>query len=551
MFKKTLLMAGGILLSATFIPASLAAEEPVDLIMLNRIMDEGFNRSEVMDTLQYMTDVIGPRLTASPGHNRANEWALEKFAEWGLENGHLEGFDFGPGWDYQKVSVRMMTPRIVQLQTYPIPWTPGTNGVVRAEVVHAAMKDKDDFEKYEGKLEGKIVLFSAVTDKNRPTKPLFTRRDDDNLDKLADYNLPSGPPDLSSFEKFVAFFNERAEFLAKEGALVMVAVSPRDAALIESGFYMYTMGDAPAIPGVTLTHEDYSRIVRLLDLGEMVELEVETETTLYTDADGQAYNALAEIPGRGRNPEIVMAGGHFDSWFVGDGAVDDGAGSAVVMEALRILAALEIKPKRTIRVALWGGEEQGLYGSIDYVNEHFASRPIIGDPERAKFARFFWMNDSWPITYLEDSEKFSAYFNLDNGSGKIRGIYGEANMALQPIFEAWFAPVGELGAGTVVLNGTGGTDHLPFIWNGLPGFQFIQDPLDYGARLHHTQIDTFDHVEEDDLKQASVIMAWFLYNAATRDERLPRVPVPQEPPAEPEEEPEEDLEDETGEVSED
>lgn len=528
MYRKVQLL--GAIVGAMFLSASAAAaEEPVDLDVINRIMDQGSNHSEVMETLRQMTDEIGPRLTGSPEMRAANDWALEKFRVWGLKRAHLEGFDFGRGWSFEKSVVRMTTPRVRQLYALPVAWMPGTEGVISGPAFHAVLESKEDFEKYKGELAGKVVLISEPRGTNEPSNKVFRRRSEENLAKGKEYEIPNGKPqDYGHFADEVLLRQQMYEFLVEEGALAMVRISPGEAHLIEASDYLHRVGDTPGLPGVAMASEDYGRIVRLLQNDHEVTLELETQITYYDD-DPQAYNTIAEIPGRGRNPEVVMAGAHFDSWIIGDGAADNGAGSAVVMEAARILSALKIRPKRTIRFALWSGEEQALFGSIDYVERHLATRPDTDDPARRGLGKFFSMADQWPVTTKPGHAKFSAYFNLDNGSGKIRGIYGEGNIALQPVFEGWFEPFHDMGAKTIVLNGAGGTDHLPFQWAGLPAFQFIQDPLDYGSRLHHTQIDTFDHVYAEDLRQASIIMASFLYHAAMRDDLLPRKPLPTRP----------------------
>lgn len=524
-------VAGALFLcaSAATAPAASAAEEPVDLDMINRIMDQGSNHSEVMETLRQMTDEIGPRLTGTPEMRAANDWALAKFREWGLEKAHLEGFDFGRGWSFERSVVRMTAPRRRQLYALPVAWMPGTGGVISGAAFHAVIESKEDFEKYQGELAGKIVLISKLRESKEPSNKVFRRLSEKDLAEKKEYEIPDGEPmDYGHYADIILLRRQMYEFLAAEGALAMVRISPRGAHLIETSDYLHRAGDTPTIPGVVMASEDYGRIVRLLENDHEVTLELETRVTYYDD-DPQAYNTLAEIPGRGRNPEIVMAGAHLDSWIVGDGAVDNGAGSAVVMEAARILATLKIRPRRTIRFALWSGEEQALFGSIDYVERHLATRPVTDDADKRKLGKFFTMAEQWPVTTRPGHAKFSAYFNLDHGSGKIRGIFGEGNLALKPILESWFEPFNDMGAATVVLNRTGGTDHLPFQWAGLPAFQFIQDPLDYGSRLHHSQIDTLDHVHAGDLRQASIIMASFLYHAAMRDDLLPRKPLPTRP----------------------
>lgn len=528
-FLSVIAMGVSIGIGATAPQAMQPSQEQVDLEMINRIRDEGFNHSQVMETLGYMTDVIGPRLTGSPQLKQANEWTLDQMQGWGLKNGELEGFEFGRGWSFSKSVVKMTAPREAQLHALPLSWHPGTNGPVKGDVKRVSIRSASDFKKYEGSLIGKIVFLDGPLNARDPERAPFRRFTEDELESRLEFRVPVGtPPNGSGFERLFLFEEDLFAFLKAQGAVGAVRRSPRDGGLIEASAYLHKVGQSPDIPAISMATEDYERVLRLLDRDIAVSLELEVEAQ-YHDDDTKSYNTIAEIPGRGRDPEIVLAGAHLDSWFIGDGAVDNGAGTAVVMEAARILSALNIKPKRTIRFALWGGEEQGLYGSGHYVQNRLGDRPVIDDPVRANLPAFFWFNETWPITKKRGHDKFSAYFNLDNGSGKIRGIYGEGNAALKPIFESWFAPFEDLDAKTVTLNRTGGTDHLFFQWVGLPAFQFIQDPLDYNSRLHHTQIDTYDHVSEADLKQAAVIMASFLYHAAMRDERLPRKPLPTRP----------------------
>lgn len=506
------------------------ANEAVDLDVINKIRDEGFNRSQVMEVLQHLTDNIGPRLTGSPAMLEANNWTKDKLTEWGLENARLEGFEFGYGWTAERVEVFMTAPRRTQLYALPLTWHPGTEGVIEGDVIFAPIRSKDDFAKWEDKLAGKIVMVHSVPKQKPPTNKVFTRHDSESLDKLEDYSIPTGDPEVGAegWRKYKSFFYELEQFLAKEGAIAMVRRSPRKAMLIEATSYQYKAGKSATIPGIGMAWEHYSRMARLLEAGETVKLSIDVDATFYTE-DTKSYSTLADIPGKGRRPEVVLAGGHLDSWFVGDGAADDGAGVAVVMEAVRILKAIGIEPKRTIRVGLWGGEEQGYYGSQQYVMDHLVERPINDDEKLEYMGTYEKYYGQFPMTLKPEYDRFSAYFNLDNGGGKIRGVYGEGNAAIVPIFSEWLKPFHDLGADTVTLNATGGTDHEPFDDVGLPGFQFIQDPLNYGSQLHHSQIDTFDHVYEEDLKQAAVIMASFIYNAAMRDDKLPRKPMPKAP----------------------
>lgn len=527
---KQFLKAG--LLTVAFSLAAHGAED-VDMDIVNKIRDEGFNRSQVMTTLRHLTDNIGPRLTGSPALVEANNWTKDKLTAWGLENARLEGFEFGYGWSGERSEVFMTAPRRTQLYALPLTWHPGTDGVIEGDVIFAPMSSSKDFKKWEGKLAGKIVMVNSMPKQKPPSNKVFTRHDDESLTETHEFNIPNDDADNSGegWRKYKSFFYELEQFLAKEGAIAMVRRSPRKAMLIEATSYQYKAGKSATIPGVGMAWEHYARMVRMIEAGDNVKLSIDVDATFYTE-DTKSYSTIADIPGKGRRPEIVMAGGHLDSWFVGDGAADDGAGVAVVMEAVRILKAIGVEPNRTIRVALWGGEEQGYYGSQQYVMDHLVSRPENTDEKLQYMGSYERHYNQFPMTLKPDYDRFAAYFNLDNGSGKIRGIYGEGNAAIVPIFQEWLKPFHDLGAETVTLNATGGTDHEPFDDVGLPGFQFIQDPLDYGSQLHHSQIDTFDHVYEKDLKQASVIMASFLYNAAMRDEKLPRKPMPVAPTVE-------------------
>ena len=514
-------------------PFGTAAQEAVNLDVINRIRDEGFNRPQVTTTLQHLTDVIGPRLTGSPQLRAANDWTLGKFKEWGLVNGHLEAFEFGRGWSYSRASVHMLSPHAVPLGVVPKAWSPGTDGAVRGQVVVAEIDTVEDFERYRGKLRGKIVLLDEPGEFKEPSNDIFKRFDDEELADLSAFKIPDGKVSERRliFRRAWLFRTPLYDFLAAEGVLAAVNLSEREAGLIRVMGYTYQPGDAPAFPVLVMASEHYNRLARLSELGRDVELEIDVSARFYDD-DPNAYNTIAEIPGKGRDPELVMVGAHLDSWHGGTGAVDNGAGSAVTMEAVRILAAIGIKPNRTIRIALWSGEEQGLLGSRAYVAEHFASRPEPTDPETGKLPEFLRFEKTWPISLKPDHKRLSVYFNIDNGSGKIRGIYGEQNSAAKPIFQSWFGPFRDLDVKIETLRGTRGTDHLSFDAVGLPGFQFVQDRLDYRSRLHHTNIDAYDHIQPEDLKQASVILASFLYHAAMRDGMIPRKPMPTEPSAE-------------------
>lgn len=509
---------------------ALRAEEPVDLEMVTRIRAEGFQNSQVMDVASHLTEEIGSRLTGSPQLLAANEWTKAKLAEWGLANAHLEPYPFGRGWSFSRSVVRMVAPRETQLLAYPKAWTPGTDGPVRGEAMRADLKSEKDFDKYKRKLAGKVLFLDAIEEPEAEDGPELKRYDEEGLGEIAAFEIPDGSPRnwrKRALER-LQLRKALAEFLVTEkvAATVEASGSAHGIVRVSSGGSQEP-GDSPGVPAVMMAREHYNQIVRRLDADRPVEVEVDVAARFHDD-DTRAYNTLAEIPGTDKKGEIVMAGAHLDSWHSSTGATDNAAGVAVVMEAVRILKALGVKPRRTIRVALWSGEEQGLMGAVAYVEKHFATRPETTDPEQKKLPERY-REDTWPLKLKPDHGKLSAYFNLDNGTGKIRGIYTEENAAVKPIFEAWLAPFADLGATTVTLRKTGGTDHMPFDLIGLPGFQFIQDDIEYGSRTHHTHLDDYDHLRREDLMQASVVMASFLYHAAMRPELLPRKPLPQEP----------------------
>jgi hypothetical protein len=427
----------------------------------------------------------------------------------------------------------MVSPRETPLLALPKAWTPATSGPVRGEVMKAKIESKADLEKLKGKVAGKVLFIDDPREFEDPEDPQLKRYSREDLDKLGDFEIPGEQRDWrkSAIERWR--LREAAnEFLEKEKALAVVEVSSRSNGIMRvSGGGSWEPGKSVGVPSLVMAAEHYNQILRLVnagDGGKPVEIEIDVAARFHDD-DLKAYNTVAEIPGTDKRDELVIAGAHLDSWHTGTGATDNAAGSAVVMEAARILKAIGIKPRRTIRFILWTGEEQGYGGSLSYIKQHFATRPENKDPEQQDLPERY-RTDTWPLTLKPGHAKVAAYFNLDNGTGKIRGIYTEENAAVRPIFEAWLAPFADLGAGTVTLNTTGGTDHVPFDRVGLPGFQFIQDQMEYNTRTHHTNLDTYDHLRREDMMQASVIMAAFLYNAAMRPEPLPRKPLPQEPP---------------------
>ena len=492
--------------------ASTAAET----ITINRIADVGFNHSEVVDTASYLADEIGGRMTNSPAMRKAERWTQEKFKSWGLKDVRTEAFDFGRGWWIESSHVRMIAPRPLELRAIPLAWTPATNGVLSAPVIVAPMVSESDFAEWKGKLAGKIVLVTWPAPPKDDGDAPFQRLADADVAKLDKYQQPTFDP--AERKKRIERFHFRPNldaFLAQEGAVALVQMSRTEGRLVHGEGYGYRVGKTPKLPGVELAAEDYRRLARLAKRGE-VRMEIDSRVH-FEDADHNAYNVFAEIPGDDPHAGYVMAGAHLDSWVAGDGAADNGAGSAVVMEAARILANLGVRPRRTIRFALWAGEEEGLLGSAAFVENHLAHRPLPTDPAEADLPPFF-LTDSYPVQTLPGFADLAGYFNIDNGSGKIRGIYTEGNFAVVSILHEWLSPFASLGASTVVAEPTGGTDHVFLSRLGLPAFQFIQDPLDYETRVHHT-----------DLRQASVVLATVLLAAANNDKPLPRKTLPTQP----------------------
>jgi hypothetical protein len=533
-------MKSAFALAALFLVSTSALAQEATRTQINAVLDEGLNRSEVMETAAYLTDRIGGRLTNSPQMRAAEAWTQQRFRAMGLSNVRAEPFEFGRGWSIVNSGARMTAPRERKLTVIPVAWTPGTGGPISAGIVVAQLDKVEHFEKHRGKLAGKIVLVSHPGTGSEPTEPAFKRLTSDELSKADTYQQPNcSPATIEKTLETADFAEKRDSFLKAEGALAWVRISYRDGGLVHGAGYSYQAGRTPALAGFEMAAEDYRRLARLALTDAKPTLELMSEVRFHDD-DVNAYNILADIPGSDPRAGYVMAGAHLDSWIAGDGAVDNAAGSAVVMEAARILSRLGIRPKRTIRFALWSGEEQGILGSLAYVERHLATRPPVEERYRHLRPGATWRN-RYPITLKPGHRDLVAYFNLDNGSGKIRGINAEGNLAAVPIFKDWLAPFASLGASTVAIRSTGGTDHVYLQSVGLPGYQFIQDPLDYSSRLHHTSIDTYDHIKGEDLRQAAVIMATFLLNAANRPEALPRMPLPSQPrPTDPFEYPKED-----------
>ena len=517
---------------------------------VQRIKDEGMNRSHVMETLNYLTNVIGPRLTGSPSLKRANEWTRDTLAEWGLSNAHLEAWGpFGRGWVLKRFSAEVVEPQAFPLFAYPKAWSPPTNGPLNAEVVYVSATNEQELEKYKGQLKGKIVLNGAVRDLKAHFDPDAVRATEKQLLDLANepdpaLRPPRRPQGTPYFRAAAQFNAAKMKFYQDEGVALLVDPSRGDDGTIfvqqvtvpqptpiDPSAPAFGPGaprrvqpwdkNAPRIaPQMVLSIEQYNRIARMLEAGEHVRLSVNLEDQ-FLDQDPMAYNTVAEIPGTDLKDEVVMLGGHMDSWHGGTGATDNGAGVAVAMEAVRIIKALGLQPRRTIRVALWTGEEEGLLGSRAYVEQHFGKLDVpVGQPPTSAAPR------RGTLTTKPEYEKLSAYYNLDNGTGRIRGVYMQGNEAVRPLFRRWLAPFADMGAQTLTLANTGSTDHVSFDDIGLPGFQFIQDTIDYGTRTHHSTQDTFERIQEDDMKQAATIMAAFVYQTAMLDQKLPRKPAP-------------------------
>ncbi|WP_461078008.1 M28 family metallopeptidase [Spirosoma flavus] len=514
-------MRNKLFLTYLFMGSALLAsgqDEKLDMATIQKIRDEGLQRSKVMETAFYLTDVNGPRLQG-PGFMKAANWAKEKLTGWGLQNARLESWgEWGKGWAVERCYLSMTAPYYKSIIAVPRAWSGSTNKLQSAEVLYISSTDTTSLESYRSKLKNKVILIEQSYKIPPSFKADAARYTDEELQKMANEAPPSQRADNdTTFRSRIRAmrtqnaFNQKMRKLAKqEGAIGMLSTTQNsiDGTLFVSGDYANAaLGATPDdLADVNIAVEDYLTLCRLMKAGVPVKLDVDVKTKFFTD-DTKGYNVLAEIPGTDPKlkDEVVMLGAHFDSWHAATGATDNAAGSAVMMEAVRILKTIGVSPRRTIRIALWSGEEQGLHGSKNYVNNHLADA-------------------SNKLT--KEGENIAAYFNVDNGTGKIRGVYLQGNQAVGPIFSQWLKPFNDLGATTVTPRNTGGTDHLSFDRVGLPGFQFIQDPIEYSTRTHHTNMDTYDHLQPDDLKQAATVVAGFVFNAAMRDQKLPRKAAP-------------------------
>jgi hypothetical protein len=562
---------------------------------VERIKDEGLNRSRVMETIGYLTEVIGPRLTGSPALRRANNWTRERLTEWGLTNAHLEAWGpFGRGWTLKRFSAEVVEPQAFPLLAYPRAWSPGLDAPLTSEVVLVEAKNEEELQKYKGQLQGKIVLTGTVRELKPKFDPVATRLGEKQLLELANApdpaTLPRRPPRQVTPEQIAAAkFNDRkTQFFYEEGVALFVSASPAG----DGGMLQFVQSasvpqpfdtpfdrrigpwDAKApklIPQIAVSNDHYNRLARMLRQGEKLKMTVNLQVE-FDDSDPMSYNTVAEIPGTDLKDEVVMLGGHLDSWHTATGATDNAVGVGVMMEAVRILKTLNLQPRRTVRIALWSGEEQGLLGSRFYVKDHFgpvpAPTPIAtGTTEPAAAAAAVAEktgrtpkkreardaaaktasatpaatpatqippptaaspNPQAPV-FKPEYERLNVYFNVDSGAGAIRGIYLQGNEALRPIFRRWLAPFRELKVGentysasTITVSNSSGSDFLSFDAVGLNGLDFMQDDLEYETRTWHSNQDTYDRIVADDVKEAAVIVAAFVYNAAMMDGKLPR-----------------------------
>ncbi|HEX4005912.1 MAG TPA: M20/M25/M40 family metallo-hydrolase [Acidobacteriaceae bacterium] len=519
--------------------------EKLDLTMYQKIREEGLQHSHVMDYGSALADDIGPRLTGSPNMAKANAWTRDQLTAMGCVNAHLDDWgEFGMGWQQLNTWVRMASPDTAVFIAQATPWSPATSGPITADATWVNIQSDEDFAKYQGKLAGKIVLLGEM----RPVPPvdasLFERYTDQQLADIAAYPMGSGGPSaamrdrLRSYMQRMRLTDKLVQFLADEKVAGVIRPS-RDAEhgggsggtiFDDNGASMgrtpYIRGHEMKVPTVVMAIESYGRVYRLLQAHVPVTIQMDVETKFTGDHE-HGFDTVAEIPGTDPNlkEQVVMVGGHLDSWIAGTGATDNGAGSIVAMEVMRILTALKVQPRRTIRIALWSGEEEGLFGSRGYVKEHFGSAALSTAPDQAALPEFM-RRASGPLDLKPEQRLISGYFNLDNGSGKVRGVYLQGNAAIAPIFAQSIAPLKDLGVTTLTMQNTGGTDHLSFDAVGIPGFQFIQDPLDYETRTHHSNQDVYEHLVPADLEQAATVEAIFVYNAAMRDQMLPRKPLP-------------------------
>jgi len=518
------------------------AVESLDLTMYARIRAEGLTHGKVMQFGAALADGIGPRLTGSPNMAKANAWTRDTLTAIGLENAHLEDWgEFGMGWQQINTWARMVSPDPEPLWLQAAPWSPATKGPVSGEVLYVPLADARELDTLKGKLAGKIVLLGAMRPTPDITEPLFHRYTEEELKAMTGPQMArAGAPNfaaLAADRARIAALRARAlKMMADEGVAAIITPTRDGGDGGGTGIIFDDNGanltrdaqkpeNAVKVPNAVMMIEHYNRLARMVSNHVPVTVEVDIETKFTGDHE-HGFDTVAEIPGTDPKlkDQIVMVGGHLDSWISGTGATDNGAGSIVAMEAVRILKALDVKPKRTIRIALWSGEEQGLFGSQGYVKQHFGTFAQPDPPDPPGTPSFLGRRGA--LTTTKEWETLDAYYNLDNGTGKVRGVYTQGNFAIGPIFAQWIAPLADLGVTTITNRNTGGTDHLSFDAVGLPGFQYIQDPMDYETRTHHSDMDTYDRLHEADLEQAAVVEAIFLWNSSEREAMMPRKPFP-------------------------
>jgi hypothetical protein len=525
------------------------ATESIDLNMYARIRQEEFEHSRVMQFADALANGIGPRLTGSPNMAKANAWTRDTLTAIGLSNAHLEDWgDFGMGWQQINTWARIVSPDPEPLWMQAAPWSPATKGAVTGEVVYIPLREANELDKWKGKLKGKIVLLGADRPTPDITEPLFHRYTDEELKEMETVEQPrarggaAGQP--MTLEQRIAAYMQRLKLrkqalkMFEDEGVVAIITPSRDGGdgggtgiiFDDNGANLARDAQKPEnavkVPNAVMMIEHYDRLVHMVEAHVPVTVEVNIETKFTGDHE-HGFDTVAEIPGSdpALKDQVVMVGGHLDSWIAGTGATDNGAGAVVAMEAVRILKALDVHPRRTIRIALWSGEEEGLYGSQGYVKMHFGTFAPPKTPDKSGLPAFM-SRDKGPLTTTKEWQTLDAYYNLDNGTGKIRGVYTQQNIPIGPIFAQWIAPLKDLGVTTITTRNTGGTDHLSFDAVGLPGFEFIQDPMDYETRTHHSDMDTYDKLHEADLEQAAVVEAIFLWNTSQRDAMMPRKPFP-------------------------
>lgn len=527
------------------VPAAQSDQERIDHAAIQQIRDEGLSRSQVMDHIGWLADVYGPRLTGGPGILQASDWVMKTFAEWGLANPHREHFPFGRGWSLERFHAQMIEPQVQPIIGVPGGWTPGTGGTITADVVHVQIASEADFDRYRGKLAGRIALTQPAREVRMLEGLIVSRMGDKEMAEAMTTPIPAarggggrggrggGRGSASSLanriqdflrtEKVAAVFNRGSDSLESSAGSGLSIMQQRTdgGTVFPSGGGSRTSDPATVLPTVTLAVEHYNRMVRILEKGIPVKVELNIQTKFYEEPStssgqgpqqGLGFNTIAEIPGTDPKlkDEIVLLGAHLDSVAASPGATDNATGSAAMMEAMRILGAVGVRPRRTIRIALWGGEEQGLLGARAYVRDH--------------------LGDQATMALKPGHEKLSVYFNSDNGTGRIRGVWMQGNTAAAPIFEQWIQPLRDLGVEALAPRSVASTDHVPFDAIGVPAFQFMVDRLEYNSRSHHSNMDTVDRVQRDDMVQHATVIAVFAYNAAMRDGKLPRKALPRAAP---------------------